>query len=87
MKFKTIAEAFNHYRTMSVEDMEKRAKEINDLIDTDASADLEALNIELRGIKEARENAEMRASAAQTYNSLPVCTPADRLLKPQRGTL
>ena len=68
MKFKTIAEAFNHYRTMSVEDMEKRAKEINDLIDTDASADLEALNIELRGIKEARENAEMRASAAQTYN-------------------
>ena len=68
MKFKTIAEAFNHYRTMSVEDMEKRAKEINDLIDTDASADLEALNIELKGIKEARENAEMRASAAQTYN-------------------
>ena len=47
MKFKTIAEAFNHYRTMSVEDMEKRAKEISDLIDTDASADLEALNIEL----------------------------------------
>lgn len=68
MKFKTIAEAFNHYRTMSVEDMEKRAKEINDLIDTDASADLAALNIELRGIKEARDNAEMRASAAQTYD-------------------
>lgn len=68
MKFKTVAEAFNHYRTMDVADMEKRAKEIDNIINTDASADIEALNIELRGIKEARENIELRASAAQTLN-------------------
>jgi len=68
MKFKTVAEAFNHYRTMDVADMEKRAKEINTIITTDASADIEALNIELRGIKEARENAELRNDMGQTLN-------------------
>lgn len=68
MKFKTVAEAFNHYRSMTAADMEKRAKEISDLIDSDPNADLEALNIELRGIKEARDNAELRASAQQTLD-------------------
>lgn len=68
MKFKTVAEAFNHYRTMDVADMEKRAKEIDNLITTDANADIEALNIELRGIKEARENAELRNDMGQTLN-------------------
>lgn len=68
MKFKTVAEAFNHYRTMDVVDMEKRAKEIDTIITTDASADIEALNIELRGIKEARENAELRNDMGQTLN-------------------
>lgn len=68
MKFKTVAEAFNHYRTMDVADMEKRAEEIDTLITTDANADIEALNIELRGIKEARENAELRNDMGQTLN-------------------
>lgn len=68
MKFKTVAEAFNHYRTMDVADMEKRAKEIDGIITSDANADIEALNIELRGIKEARENVELRNSMGQTLN-------------------
>ncbi len=69
MKFKTVAEAFNHYRTMDVADLEKRAKEIENIINTDANADIEAFNIELRGIKEARENMELRNGAgAQTLN-------------------
>lgn len=62
MKFKTVAEAFNFYRNKKVEDLEARAKEINNIIDTDANADIEALNIELRGIKEARENIELRSA-------------------------
>ena len=62
MKFKTVAEAFNYYRNKSVADLEARAKEINNIIDTDANADIEALNIELRGIKEARENIELRSA-------------------------
>ena len=62
MKFKTVAEAFNYYRNKSVADLEARAKEINNIIDTDANADIEALNIELRGMKEARENIELRSA-------------------------
>ncbi len=62
MKFKTVAEAFNYYRNKSVAELEARAKEINNIIDTDANADIEALNIELRGIKEARENIELRSA-------------------------
>lgn len=60
MKFKTVAEAFNFYRTKEVAEMERRAQEIGRIIDTDENADIEALNIELKGIKEAKENAEIR---------------------------
>lgn len=62
MKFKTVAEAFNFYRNKPVEEMEKRAQEINNTIDTDPNADIEALNIELRGIKEAKANVELRSA-------------------------
>lgn len=68
MKFKTVAEAFNFYRTKTVEEMENRAKEIGKLIDTDENVDIAALNIELSGIKEARENIETRSSATNTLN-------------------
>lgn len=61
MKFKTVAEAFNFYRTKEVTEMERRAREIDHVIETDDNADIEALNIELRGIKEARENIELRS--------------------------
>ena len=63
MKFKTIAEAFNHYRTASVEEIERRAAEIKGIISTDASADVDALNIELEGLAQAKENAQSRAAA------------------------
>lgn len=68
MKFKTVAEAFNFYKDKTVEDLEKRTAEIKDLIERDANVDISALNIELTGIKEAKENlqsktAETRASA------------------------
>lgn len=72
MKFKTVAEAFNHYRNMSVAEIEQRAKEIQNQIDTDAEADIEALNIELRGLKEARENIEIRS--ANPSNGLNIIT-------------
>lgn len=61
MKFNTVAEAFNYYRTQSVEAMEARAQAIAKEIDTDPKADVEALNVELRGIKEAKENGELRS--------------------------
>lgn len=64
MKFNTVAEAFNYYRGKTVKEMEERAQAINASIDNDPNADIEAFNIELRGIKEARENAELRSDAA-----------------------
>ena len=57
MKFKTIAEAFNHYRAATIEEIEKRAAEIRGIIETDANADIATLNIELGGLKQAKENA------------------------------
>lgn len=68
MKFNTVAEAFNYYRTQSVEDMQKRALEIGKEIDTNADADVEALNIELKGIREAKENAETRSDVKRTLS-------------------
>lgn len=61
MKFKTIAEAFNHYRNSTVADIEKRAAEIKNIVDTDSNADMESLNIELDGLKQAKENIEQRS--------------------------
>ena len=61
MKVKTIAEAFNHYRTSTLEEIERRAAEIKNIISTDASADVDALNIELDGLAQAKENVQSRS--------------------------
>lgn len=53
MKFKTIAEAYNHYKGMTLAQIETRAAEIKQQIETDASADVEALNIEAAGMEQA----------------------------------
>ena len=56
MNFKNIAEVFNYYKDKEISEIEKRAKEINNLIDTDANADIDALNLELDGLKQAKIN-------------------------------
>ena len=56
MKFKTVAEAFNFYKNYTLEQLENRAAEIKGLIERDANVDINALNIELTGIKEAKAN-------------------------------
>ena len=81
MKFNTVAEAFNYYRTQSIEDMQTRAAEIGKEIDSNAEADVEALNIELRGIKEAKENVETRSEVKRT---LSLFEGSD--MRPQRGS-
>ena len=68
MKFNSEAEAFNFYRTQSVEAMQTRAAQIATEIDNNADADIDALNVELRGIKAARENVESRADAKKTLS-------------------
>ena len=71
MKFKTIAEAFNHYMNSSIQDIEKRAKEIKQIVDTDPNADIASLNIELEGLKQAKANIEQRSQKpAQQFNPI-----------------
>lgn len=60
MKFNTVQEAFNHYRTASLEEIERRAAEIKGTIETDANADVMALNIEISGLQQAKENAQTK---------------------------
>lgn len=64
MKFKTIAEAFNHYRNATLEEIERRAAEIKGTIETDAEADITTLNIELSGLKQAKENIQQQAAGS-----------------------
>lgn len=61
MKFNTIAEAFNHYRNSSIEEIERRAAEIKGTIESDPKADILALNIEISGLQQAKENVQSKA--------------------------
>ena len=72
MKFQTVAEAFNHYRNHSLTDIETRAAAIGKLIDTDPNADVQSLNIELDGLKEAKQNVEQRNQNNQGQNFNPI---------------
>lgn len=56
--FTTVQQAFNHYRNMSVAEIEKRAQEMHALIETDPNVDIKQLNIELTGLAEAKANAQ-----------------------------
>ena len=70
MKFKTVAEAFNYYKDKDVKTLMKRAAVINADIDVNPDADIEAYNVELKGIKEAKENIESRSAAQSTALNL-----------------
>lgn len=70
MKFKNVAEAFNYYRNHSVADIEKRTAEIGNLINTDPNIDIQELNIELEGLKQAKENIEERSQGTQQFNPI-----------------
>lgn len=56
MKFTTVQEAFNFYADKTPEDIEKRSSEIKNLINTDPTADVDALNIEIQGMRQAKDN-------------------------------
>lgn len=72
MKFKTVAEAFNHYRTATIEEIERRAAEIKGIIERDADADITTLNIELSGLAQAKGNAQQTAGDNQRSGFNPI---------------
>ena len=61
MKFKTIAEAFNFWNTKTIKEIEARAAEIKNLVETDPAADVDALNIDVAGLQQAKANLEERS--------------------------
>jgi len=74
MKFKTVAEAFNHYRTATLEDIEKRAAEIKSTIESEPAADIASLNIEISGLQQAKENIKSGDGKEETMRSLNLLT-------------
>ena len=40
MKFNTVADAFNHYRNSSLEEIETRATQLKNIVETDVNADI-----------------------------------------------
>lgn len=56
MQFETVQDAFNHYRNASLEEIESRAAEIKGIIESDPEADVRALNIEIEGLHQAKQN-------------------------------
>ena len=57
MKFENVAQAFNFYNQKTIAQIEKRAAEIETEL-SEEGADVKSLNIELEGMKAAKENIE-----------------------------
>lgn len=71
MNFKTVQEAFNHYRTQPLEQIEARAAQLKGVIDTDPEADISALNIEIEGLNQAKENVtEKESNEQRSFNPI-----------------
>lgn len=77
MKFNTIADAFNYYRNFDNAALEKIAQEIRGTITTDPEVDINAINIELEGIKQAKENNDENAQQQRSAGNFNVITGAN----------
>ena len=66
MKFKTTEEAFNYWNSKNIKEIETRSAQIIADVDTNPEADIEALNIEVEGLKQAKENQEEKRSQFKT---------------------
>ena len=89
MNFKTVAEAFNFYKGYTLEQLEQRAAEIKGIIERDANVDINALNIELTGIKEAKANLADKSAAEQRGAAMNLITGQSQGSKPtfEAGTV
>lgn len=77
MKFKTVAEAFNYYKNYTNEQLEKRTDEINALIEKDENVDIQALNIELTGIAEAKRNNDQKVEKPEQRSAFKLLSGRD----------
>lgn len=65
MAFKTIEQAFNYWNNKPVEAIERRAAEVKGTIQADPDCDIQALNIELTALNQAKDNADDKAAQAK----------------------
>ena len=71
MKFESVNQAFNCYKSCSLEQIETRAKQIRKSLDEDPDIDTNSLEIELMGLDQARKNAvEKMTEQRSGYNFL-----------------
>ena len=77
MKFNTVAEAFNFYKNHTNEQLEKRADEINHMIETDENIDIQAFNIELTGIAQAKRNNDEKAQRPEQRSAFKLIGSRD----------
>ena len=69
MKFNSVAEAFNMYKSFTNDQLEARASEINKLIETDENVDIQSLNIELTGIAQAKRNNDEKIARPESRSA------------------
>lgn len=81
MKFKTVAEAFNFYKDYTNEQLEKRTDEINNIIEKNADIDIQALNVELTGIAQAKRNNDEKAEKPETRSAFSLIGGRDTVNK------
>ena len=71
MKFNTVQDAFNHYRTQPLEQIESRAAQLKGVIDTDPEADITSINVEIEGLNQAKENVtEKESNEQRSFNPI-----------------
>lgn len=77
MKFNSVAEAFNFYKSQSNAQLEQRANEINQQIENDSEVDIQAFNIELTGIAQAKRNNEEKSAVNENRSAFSLIETRD----------
>lgn len=70
MRFKSVAEAFNHYKYYSITDIEKRAADIIAEVNTNPEANIEGFNMELEALQQAKANWEEKRGQKVDFNPI-----------------
>src|SRR5699024_7842004 len=71
---KTVQDYFNQYRDYSMNEIEKRAEEINEEVDNNPNADVKEFNIEIEGLMKVKENILEKQDKSQeerSFNPIP----------------
>ena len=66
MTFKNVAEAFNYYKNHNLDQIEQRAAQLKGVIDTDPTADITAINIEIEGLQQAKANVQEKENVQRS---------------------